>query len=102
MAKVSILTCTTTQRKSLIFSILIQCLSQHSRHNTVSWHDPDDDYPLQKAFPRTFLVTGDVTASWLRDSTSQIVSKRQENGAGLLDRKADHEKFKSRIHTCTC
>jgi meiotically up-regulated gene 157 (Mug157) protein len=39
---------------------------------TVMWHDADRGKPLEEAFPRTFLVTGDITASWLRDSTSQL------------------------------
>lgn len=42
---------------------------------TVSWHDADRQTPLGSAFPRTFLVTGDITASWLRDSTSQMVGQ---------------------------
>ncbi|KAJ1663356.1 hypothetical protein IW140_001906 [Coemansia sp. RSA 1813] len=33
---------------------------------TVAWHDPS------VAEPYTFLITGDITAQWIRDSTNQI------------------------------
>ncbi|UZJ55993.1 hypothetical protein CBS101457_005313 [Exobasidium rhododendri] len=39
---------------------------------TVMWHDDDKKKAYSEAFPRTFLVTGDITAFWLRDSTSQM------------------------------
>ncbi|RGB41961.1 Glycoside Hydrolase Family 125 protein [Rhizophagus diaphanus] len=35
---------------------------------TVAWFNVGED------FPRTFIVTGDIPAMWLRDSTNQIIS----------------------------
>ncbi|RIA98025.1 Glycoside Hydrolase Family 125 protein [Glomus cerebriforme] len=35
---------------------------------TVAWFDVSEDYP------RAFIVTGDIPAMWLRDSTNQIIS----------------------------
>ncbi|KAJ1789902.1 hypothetical protein LPJ59_005262 [Coemansia sp. RSA 2399] len=35
---------------------------------TVAWHDPST------AEPYTFLITGDITAQWIRDSTNQIIA----------------------------
>ncbi|CAG8631734.1 13838_t:CDS:2 [Funneliformis mosseae] len=35
---------------------------------TIAWTDDS------KGYPRTFIVTGDIPAMWLRDSTNQIIS----------------------------
>ncbi|KAJ2548519.1 hypothetical protein EV175_004799, partial [Coemansia sp. RSA 1933] len=35
---------------------------------TVAWHDPSTTEPY------TFLITGDITAQWIRDSTNQILA----------------------------
>ncbi|PWN50287.1 hypothetical protein IE53DRAFT_316075 [Violaceomyces palustris] len=40
---------------------------------TVAWADLDQDEKDDRlAFPRAFVITGDIEASWLRDSTNQI------------------------------
>lgn len=60
-------------RTPLLLTLSPSSAYPNTLDTTVSWHDADDELPLENAFPRTFLVTGDITASWFRDSTSQIV-----------------------------
>ncbi len=45
-----------------------------SLDTTVAWTDLQlDEADHRKAFPRSFIITGDIEASWLRDSTSQLL-----------------------------
>ncbi|KAN0063527.1 hypothetical protein ACQY0O_003974 [Thecaphora frezii] len=40
---------------------------------TVGWTDLQlDEKDHKKAFPRSFIITGDINAAWLRDSTNQL------------------------------
>ena len=41
--------------------------------STVAWTDLQlDEQDHTKAFPRAFIITGDILAGWLRDSTNQL------------------------------